>query len=159
MCGVADSVDECIGGYALREFPQQVDGIFGSNGCCAIADIRDGTSNTLMVGEVTGKGLGTLDGHFWAYANVLDTRDGINGPFTVVGGTYPPWAPPLYDLYSTGFASFHPGGCNYALADGSVCFLSQNIANAILEALTTRDGMNRRSYTVPATESIISGPP
>jgi len=162
MCGVSDSVDECIGGYALRAFPAEVDGIFGSNGCCTIGDIKDGTSNTLIVGEVTAGTYpdGTPAGEFWAYANVLDTRDGINGPFTMPGsGKWPPWSPPLYDLYSTGFASWHPGGCNFALADGSAAFLSQNIASDVLQALTTRDGMNHRSYTIPLTEKVISGPP
>jgi prepilin-type N-terminal cleavage/methylation domain-containing protein/prepilin-type processing-associated H-X9-DG protein len=160
MCGVSDSVNQCYPtDYFLRLFPAEVDGIFGSNECCTIADVLDGTSNTLIVGEVTGGAYpdGSPVGFFWPYANVLDTLDGINGPFTMPGsGKWPAWP---YDFYSSGFASWHPGGCNFALADGSATFISQNVASDILQALTTRDGTNRRSYTIPATERIISGPP
>jgi prepilin-type N-terminal cleavage/methylation domain-containing protein/prepilin-type processing-associated H-X9-DG protein len=160
MCGVSDSVNQCYpSDYKLRTFPAEVDGIFGSNGCCTMADIIDGASNTLIVGEVTGGAYpdGSPAGFFWPYANVLDTLDGINGPFTMPGsGKWPPWP---YDLYSSGFASWHPGGCNFALADGSATFISQNVASDILQALTTRDGANRRSYTIPATEKLVSGPP
>ena len=154
MCVVGDSIDWTSDGTWPMSFPQ-VDGVMGANEPCRIADIRDGTSNTLMIGEVTGMGAGTHHGHFWVSWNILDTAEGINGLNTVPGGTYPD--PPNFRL--AGFASFHPGGCNFALADGSVSFLSQNIADAILKALTTRDGMNHRSYTVPATELMISGPP
>ena len=64
-------------------------------------------------------------------------RDGINGPNTVPGGKYPPGHCGFYDA---GFASFHPGGCNFVLADGSVHFLSQNISQNVLVGLTTRAG-------------------
>ncbi|MCC7083754.1 MAG: DUF1559 domain-containing protein [Pirellulales bacterium] len=147
MCGVADSVNANSNGYDLRQFPE-VDGMFGTNGRCKIKDVLDGTSKTLMVGEVTGAGAGTHVGHFWVSSNVLDTRDGINGPFTATGGAYPAWNPPtLYSLYSAGFASFHRGGCYFLLADGSVRLLSENISSgdrpagqppSLLHALTTR---------------------
>ena len=139
--------------------PGHNDDVFGggylNSGCCTIADIKDGTSNTLMVGEVTAGGPGT----YWEFLVRMEHSryaDGINGYRTVPGGTYPPG--PLGSL-DAGFASFHPGGCNFAMADGSVSFVVQNIADAIRKALTTRDGMSRRSYTIPATEIMISGPP
>jgi prepilin-type N-terminal cleavage/methylation domain-containing protein len=154
MCGVSDTVDWLANGWPIA-FPT-IDGIFGADRPCAIADIRDGTSNTLMVGEVTGKGRGTRRGHFWPSWNILDTRDGINGPFTVPGGTYPD---ATFGCLESGFASFHPGGCNFAVADGSAHFVSQNIADATLKALATRDGTSRRSYRTPATETLISGVP
>jgi prepilin-type processing-associated H-X9-DG protein len=38
------------------------------------------------------------------------------------------------------FGSGHPGGANFALADGSVRFLSKSIAVESLQALSTRAG-------------------
>jgi hypothetical protein len=154
MCAVSDSIEWLANGWAIDS--PTVDGMFGANRPCTMADVRDGTSNTLMVGEVTGKGHGTRRGPFWPAWNIGDTRDGINGAFTVPGGIYPS---ATFGFLQTGFASYHPGGCNFVLADARTHFLSQNIADAVLKALTTRDGMNRRSYTTPTTEILISGPP
>jgi prepilin-type processing-associated H-X9-DG protein len=145
--------------YWPRLFPE-ADGIMGAIVPCTIADIKDGTSNTLAIGEVTGKGPGTYVGDFWTAANLLSTKDGINGPFTVPGGAYPSGL--NGGMYQTGFASCHPGGCNFAICDGSVTFLSQNIAQPVLAALTTRNGpsaSNIAKYGIPSTEPVISGPP
>jgi prepilin-type N-terminal cleavage/methylation domain-containing protein/prepilin-type processing-associated H-X9-DG protein len=152
MCGVSDTTAFIDSSYVFRPFPQ-VNGIFGANEPCRIADIRDGTSNTLMVGEVTGKGPGTRRGHIWPGDNMLTMRDGINGPFTVPGGCYPTDA--QGGFYYAGFASFHPGGCHFAMADGSVQFLSQNLAKDVLDALTTRNG---KSNGQP-DDVVISGVP
>jgi prepilin-type processing-associated H-X9-DG protein len=127
-----DSVTGCE-----HPFPQ-VNGVFGANGTCKIADIRDGTSNTLMTGESAGAGKGTYLGAVWAAENVQDVLDGINGVNTPIGGTYP--TPPNGGFYVAGFSSYHPGGCHFGLADGSVSFLSQNISQNLLNALATRDG-------------------
>ena len=160
MCGVVDSVNAFHSGILIRPFPE-IDGIFGANEPCRIADIGDGTSNTLIVGEVTGAGPGMYHGHFWAAHNNQTTYSGINGACTAPGGTYPTG---LYAMYFAGFGSFHPGGCNFALADGSVAFLSQNIAQNILAALTTRNGPSSSNMTkypeqVFSPEVLISGPP
>ena len=142
MAGVADSDEWTTDGTRPRTL-DQADGIMAANGACRIEDIRDGTSNTLMIGEVTGGGPSTYDGHFWVAWNLLDTRDGINGAFTVPGGIWP-GGPPLTNTYfgmrDTGFSSFHPGGCHFGLADGSAQFLSENIAQETLVHLTTRRG-------------------
>lgn len=137
MCAVVDSVKWMSGSTTWpRQFPE-VNGVFGANQGCSINDIHDGTSNTLMVGEVTGPGSGKHQGHFWSSWNILSTKDGINGPFTVPGGTYPSGK---CGFVYTGFASYHPGGCHFVMADGSVHFLSHSIAADVLAALTTRSG-------------------
>jgi prepilin-type N-terminal cleavage/methylation domain-containing protein/prepilin-type processing-associated H-X9-DG protein len=163
MAGVTDSMHA----YAPPEFDwpyfprafSESDGVFGNIQSCSVGDIQDGSSNTLAIGEVTGKGPGTLVGFMWVANNLLSTKDGINGPFTAVGGVFPSI------LYEAGFSSYHPGGCNFAIADGSVTFLSQNIAKPILAALTTRNGPSAGNIAkfglanVVSPEPLISGPP
>jgi prepilin-type N-terminal cleavage/methylation domain-containing protein/prepilin-type processing-associated H-X9-DG protein len=153
MCGVSDTHD--WGGSASPlKFPGN-DGVFGGNAPCSISDIKDGTSNTLAVGEATGKGPGTYFGQLWASDNLYDTAEGINGIHTVPGGVWPAGA----DF--SGFSSFHPGGCNFVMADGSVSFLSQDISQNLLISLTTRDGTNRHNYSATAGTDpvLVSGPP
>jgi len=149
ICGVTSSrdyreqqEDGGIGehGYSnIWDFPRN-DGIFGGNVGCRIADIKDGTSNTFLICEVASSNEGRFHAHNWASLNLTGLIVGINGPSTVPGG-------------STGVvvwfnrpASFHPGGCHFAMADGSVGFVSQNTAQYILYALATRDGANRWNY-------------
>jgi prepilin-type N-terminal cleavage/methylation domain-containing protein/prepilin-type processing-associated H-X9-DG protein len=166
MAGVCDSVNwidqnppPSAPSNTMYQFPRN-DGIFAYVTGCTTADIRDGTSNTLMVGEVTGGGKGTFQGDYWSSWNLAEMRDGINGANTIVrGGKFPyPSMGQDAQMYA-GFSSFHPGGCNFLLADGSVAFLSENTADAILKALTTRDGATLRHYTSPSTELLIEGPP
>jgi prepilin-type N-terminal cleavage/methylation domain-containing protein/prepilin-type processing-associated H-X9-DG protein len=174
MCAVADSYDYWANDdwnhqWAVKPYPGQVDGVFGRNGCCTIAEIVDGASNTLMVGEVTGEGHGTHNGHLWAALNLCDTRKGINSRCTAPGGAYgcaPPGPHCSGCLYDAGFASWHPGGCNFLMADGSVTFISQNINQHLLAALTTRDGAKNNNYeriisggTVTTDQVLVSGPP
>jgi hypothetical protein len=96
-------------------------------------NITDGTSQTLMIGEITGRGPGTYFGQFWAAWNVTDTGGGINGGITVIGGNK------TVTRDTTGFSSYHPGGCHFACADGSTHFISEDIDQNVLEALATRD--------------------
>lgn len=134
MAGVADTYDWTCDGTWAKILPR-TDGAMGERFGCRIAEIVDGTSSTLLVGEITGNGRGSFLGHGWAAWNLLDTRDGINGPFTVPGGLLSGWG-----LRTTGFSSFHPGGCNFVFADGSVHFLVNGISSNTLKALTTRAG-------------------
>lgn len=165
ICAVSDSVTwMTLASDSPRKFPE-VDGVFGDDQSCTVADIKDGTSNTLMVGEVTGAGAGSKRGNFWATFNLQDTAEGINGPHTAPGGTYPSDASgPGTASDSAGFASFHSGGCNFLVADGSTHFVSQNIAQSVLAGLTTRNGpssSNIANYPskVFSPEPLISGPP
>jgi prepilin-type processing-associated H-X9-DG protein len=159
MCAVSDSYDWTRGapaGLNAVIFPRN-DGVFGGNRPCAIADIKDGTSNTLAIGEVTGAGPGSLWGEIWIGENLLDTKDGINHPVLTVpgGGTFP------FNPCDAAFSSYHPGGCHFTMADGSVSFLSQNIPRNLLISLTTRDGAQFHSYSTTATSDpvLVSGPP
>jgi hypothetical protein len=93
--------------------------------------VTDGTSHTLLVGEVVSGRDSTFAGYFWSSWNVLHTRNGINAMrpdnFT--------W---LQALGS--FGSYHVSGCHFAFADGSSHFVSETVHPAVLAALTTRAG-------------------
>ena len=141
MSAVADSLDYTCDGDtyyrlglsdALALGYRGANGVLYNNSKIRIAQITDGTSNTLMVGEVTGGRSGSNEGWFWITHAANDTADGINGPATVPGGG-------SFAFYGGGFSSFHPGGCHFVFADSSTHFLSENIDQAVLAALTTRD--------------------
>ena len=78
-----------------------------------IAEFTDGTSNTLMVVE-------SNDTAPWTKPEGIDAADPAG----------------MLDEIGSG----HPGGFNAAFADGSVRFLKQTIAPAVLKALSTRNG-------------------
>ncbi|HEX6961916.1 MAG TPA: DUF1559 domain-containing protein [Lacipirellula sp.] len=116
--------------------------------------VTDGTSRTLLIGEVTsGRGRHSDGseaniGHMYAAWNVQDTAAGINGIGSVPGGR-DDRADPFdgdggnrhFEYYDeAGFSSFHAGGAHFAHVDGSVQFYQDNIDQNLLGVLTTRDG-------------------
>ncbi len=161
MCGVADSYEWLTTSTVWPKPFNETDGVMGAivdssgkvtGAACRIRDITDGTSQTLLIGEITGGGPGTHQGHPWISWNILDTGDGINGMWTVPGGKWPPVSGPYRGLRDTGFSSYHPGGCHFSFADGSVHFLQQDIAAAVLRSLTTRAGKS----SIGQTDIIIN---
>jgi prepilin-type N-terminal cleavage/methylation domain-containing protein/prepilin-type processing-associated H-X9-DG protein len=110
-------------------------------------DCLDGTSNTMIVGEVTG-GRGSHPslgeawiGHTWIGWNLQDvSRGSVPGgrndsidPFDGDGGNR------HQEFYTeSGFSSFHPGGCHFLYTDGSVQFLGEDSNQSLLHALSTR---------------------
>ena len=150
MVGVADSKDWSCS-HDGQWTTAHGDGVLYNFSATRIADIRDGTSNTLAVGETTGSYTGSFDANNFVTYAISDTSVGINSSYTIPGGG-------TYTYYQAGFSSYHPGGCHFLLADGSVQFLSQNINQPVLTALTTRDGANIHSTGV-ADQVLVSGPP
>lgn len=136
--------------------------MFGWDSDCRMADVLDGTSNTFMVGETTGYHVNgrafawayrgwVMCGVDPAYAN-SPTYGGINvwhQPWITATWQSPPFIPYKGRARSwwCAAASFHPGGCNFVMADGSVHFVSETIDFSMLVALSgIGDG---RVVTVP----------
>ena len=133
LAGIADSEEWLCCTYWPLHF-NLADGMMAERKGCRVSDVSDGTSQTMMIGEVTGGGPGSHDGVAWPALTLIDTRDGINGPFTKPGGAT------SYNRRTTGPSSHHPGGCNFLFADGSVHFLAETIPAKTLHDLTTRAG-------------------
>ncbi|MCD4728528.1 MAG: DUF1559 domain-containing protein, partial [Pirellulales bacterium] len=148
--GVADSIDWTCNGH---EPAGNRNGMLFQESSTRMGDVKDGTSHTLFVGEITGAmGIHRTEGpaymqHMWIAHCIQDTADGINGPGSVPGGRDEAADPIDGDGWSRhdemrdeiGFSSFHPGGCHFLMVDGSVHFFGEEINQAILAALTTRE--------------------
>ncbi len=124
------------------------DGVFWINSHVRLGDITDGTSNTLFFGErfhydPVFTTINTLGG--WAWANANANQDYVLSTPLPVNYTIPPGSPNNFtftDPRTCNFGSGHTGGANFALADGSVRFLTLigNNDLPLLQALSTRAG-------------------
>ncbi|MBN2292476.1 MAG: DUF1559 domain-containing protein [Pirellulales bacterium] len=135
MAGAASSIDYTCStrlGITSRRPDPQADGVLRGWAPVKIRDISDGTSNTVLIGEVTGAGPGTWSGFKWTSGAVVDASGGINGLGTIPGGGT--WAG-----NDSGFSSYHSGGCHFAMADGSSRFVSEDIEQATLERIVARN--------------------
>jgi prepilin-type N-terminal cleavage/methylation domain-containing protein/prepilin-type processing-associated H-X9-DG protein len=109
-----------------------------------MASITDGTSNTIAAGEVLPAQ--RADNNVWEWnSGGYGTTVPISYPSpqscTLPGNGWGSsnWASRCA-YTNTGFKSHHPGGANFAFADGSVHFLKQSIAMTTYCALGSRNG-------------------
>ncbi len=126
----------------------------------SIASVIDGTSNTIAIAEDAGRvdvasgGFmeikvesmidGTsVDRRSWAWAdpdNAFNVDMLVNNNPTPVGG--PPGC--TWDIVNCGpneeTFSFHPGGANVTVCDGSVRFINASIDNVTFAAIMSKDG-------------------
>jgi prepilin-type N-terminal cleavage/methylation domain-containing protein/prepilin-type processing-associated H-X9-DG protein len=132
-------------------------GIFGdcSDGqVVTIAGVSDGTSNTLLVGENSPYYNGSLlwtngDGLYASTAiplnwltPLVDGQVDVDGTTCNINALNVITTPHCFrnQTYNYGFKSKHPGGVNFAMADGSVRFLKQSISPRPFNALGSRAG-------------------
>jgi prepilin-type processing-associated H-X9-DG protein len=145
--------------------PPTYDGIFYRDSQVRLADVADGASNTFLFGERSHRdpefdrltyaylpsnyplaGFGAWAGAFAPGVPVGSGGAGNNA----INLLSPPvpinyQVPPNSDVSSItdrlcAYGSGHPGGANFALADGSVRFVSEQTPVDILQALSTRAG-------------------
>ena len=129
-------------------------GLLFLNSSVMFREIRDGASNTLMVGErrrndVPMTDLGWLSGTSATLRNCgVPINAVVNGWVGVAirrpddSGESSESAPLLPELKTGGFSSHHAGGCHFAMADGAVLFVSESITQSILSNLADRDDGN-----------------
>jgi prepilin-type processing-associated H-X9-DG protein len=136
------------------------DGIFYKDSCIGLADVTDGATNTFLFGErshddpnfdrVTSRDQPSyypLAG--WGqWAGVFFTGDGSLGNCFLSTPVPINYRVPPNAVKGDGsinnrlcaYGSGHPGGANFAFADGRVRFLSDTIPLDTLQALSTRAG-------------------
>jgi prepilin-type processing-associated H-X9-DG protein len=102
-------------GYELPRTPYPI------GGSPSIGSVTDGTSNTIMLVEVINSGIP------WTAPRDFDVRQASERLNDRTSG-------------KLSISSYHPGGANVALVDGSVRWLREKIMAATLRALLTRSG-------------------
>ncbi len=134
-----------------------LNGVLYHNSKTRISQIPDGSSNVFLLGETRyiptpphrpdGKTYGG-----WASGPRMDTS-GTN-PYSLAaatlqinsvegsGGDPNTRVPDMYYQMSKLFGSFHSGGCNFTMGDGSVHFVSETINLEVYQAIAVRnDGL------------------
>lgn len=149
------STGNYIGSNGIGEIgPDDGQGLFYMNSRVRIADIRDGTSQTLAVGErsynLSAVTWTARTPHGWNFKTPPSEggdprfQSFPHPAFSMVIGTVgivdPPRTPNNPVAHPEDYWSHHPGGVNFVFADGSVRFIKNSISQAVFLALGTRKG-------------------
>jgi prepilin-type N-terminal cleavage/methylation domain-containing protein/prepilin-type processing-associated H-X9-DG protein len=161
--GLGTCVDSSLG-------DMNVDGMLFPGAGVEVQSVIDGTSNTIMVGERWYQSRAWTLGVYWSLSGRVSPPEpdqtplnsacsnckGINQNYPpnpdlmtaqyvyhdnlVDRPTIPTTAPKVFNFNDLPFGSFHPGGVNFARADGSVSFIIDNIDLKLYGALASRNG-------------------
>jgi len=134
-------------------------GIFYNNSRTRVKDVVDGTTYVVLLGETKycpNKSTSPLI--FASWDSTYRTRFSFSGPFNVCateqainsdpknGSTFA-YNPTLHNLCTNTFASEHAGrGATFAMADGSVVFLSESIGITVYRNLGMRASAQPKDF-------------
>lgn len=101
-------------------------GLFQSNSSVNMASIKDGTSNTIAIGESSGLKTNTMGGF---YGRVDSSGNPCCADWIMRTGQHKLnfWDPSAGNARYHAFSSEHKGGAQFLMCDGSVRFVSENI--------------------------------
>lgn len=152
----SDDLSTVPAGYEAIALEMQsgLDGMFYGCSNTRLRDLTDGTSNTLMLGETFTdtyvKDNQQMD--YWAFGapstGGWDCREGDRGGTEYsegLGSTVVPinsrLNPTIHGtLMELSFGSYHVGGAQFVLGDGSVRFLSENMDLGTLQSMASISG-------------------
>jgi prepilin-type N-terminal cleavage/methylation domain-containing protein/prepilin-type processing-associated H-X9-DG protein len=120
------------------------EGFFPINGARRMADILDGTSQTIAIAECAGRPQlwqrRTQVADQWLTGGPWASRQLLWGKGATPDGTAPFGPCAVNCTNNREVYGFHPGGANVVMADGSVRLLHANISIRVFAALVTRAG-------------------
>ena len=119
----------CMGGCVANSLSCS-DGLMAKNSRVRIRDVRDGTSQTIAVGEMCRK----ETAYRWVYCAAYTATKRNTGTSL---GQYET-NPSAGYAWQTSFGSYHEGGAFFLFTDGQVRFISENIDHTVFAALGTR---------------------
>jgi hypothetical protein len=137
------------------EMQSGLDGMFYGCSSTRMRDITDGTTNTIMIGESYTEPNYVKDGQgmdYWAFGapqtggwdcipgdrGGTEYSEGLGSCVVPINSRRNPLIAGV--LMEMSFGSYHVGGAQFALGDGSVRFISENLDMVVYRALGSIGG-------------------